>query len=87
MEFIYIVVENGDPYLAAYRTYNQAVTVVKAKHKEAIEDELRWIEESGGYPGCNEVDVPESPSGLSRLYIEKGIHIEIHKLHIVAGSE
>jgi hypothetical protein len=28
------------------------------------------------------VDVPESATGLSRLYIEKGIHIEIHKLPV-----
>ena len=37
-----------------------------------------------GYHGCNEVDVPEAKEGstLTRLYIEKGIHIEIHKYHI-----
>lgn len=78
---IYVVVENGDPYGVAYTTYDAAVAAVKLKHKEAIEEELRWIEENN-HPGCNEVDVPESATGLSRLYIEKGIHIEIHRLPV-----
>ena len=74
--YIYVVIENGDPYGVAYTTYAAAVAAVKLKHKEAIEEELRW-------PGCNEVDVPEEASGLSRLYIEKGIHIEIHRLPVL----
>ena len=78
---VYIVIENGDPYLVAYTTYAAAVAAVKLKHKEAIEEELRWIEENN-HPGCNDVDVPESATGLSRLYIEKGIHIEIHRLPV-----
>lgn len=78
---VYIVIENGDPYLVAYTTYAAAVAAVKLKHREAIEEELRWIEENS-QPGCNEVDVPENASGLSRLYIEKGIHIEIHRLPV-----
>lgn len=82
METIYVVIENGDPYLVAYKTYNQAIAAVKAKHKDEIEEELRWLEENPGDHGCNDVDVPEAASGLSRLYIEKGIHIEIHKLPI-----
>lgn len=82
METIYVVIENGDPYLVAYKTYADAVAAVKAKHKEEIEEELSWLEENPGDHGCNEVDVPEAASGLSRLYIEKGIHIEIHKLPI-----
>lgn len=79
---VYIVVENGDPYGVAYTTYAAAVAAVKLKHKEAIDEELRWIKENHGHPGCNEVDVPEASSGLSRLYIEKGIHIEIHRLPV-----
>jgi hypothetical protein len=78
---VYIVVENGDPYGVAYTTYAAAVAAVKLKHKEAIEEELRWIEENNDL-GCNDVDVPESATGLSRLYIEKGIQIEIHRLPV-----
>jgi hypothetical protein len=79
---VYVVVENGDPYGVAYTTYAAAVAAVKLKHKEAIEEELRWIEENDGHPGCNDVDVPESASGKTYLYIEKGIHIEIHRLPV-----
>ena len=81
---IYIVIENGDPYPDAYKSYKEAVDAVKAKHKEAIDKELEWLEMNPGYHGCNEVDVPEAKEGstLTRLYIEKGIHIEIHKYHI-----
>jgi hypothetical protein len=82
--FIYIVIENGDPYPDAYLRYEEAVAAVKAKHKEAIDEELEWLEMNPGYHGCNEVDVPEAKEGskLTRLYIEKGIHIEIHKFYI-----
>jgi len=80
--YIYVVIENGDPYPVAYMNYTAAVDAVKLKHKEAIEEELEWLNQNEGCGGCNEVDVPESKEGLSRLYIEKGIHIEIHKLPV-----
>lgn len=80
---IYVVIENGDPYPVAYNTYGAAVAAVNLKHKEEIEEELRWLEENPGQHGCNDVNVPEAVSGISRLYIEKGIHIEIHRLPVV----
>ncbi len=78
MFIIYVVIENGEPYPVAYHTYHQAVAAVKAKHKE----ELRLEEDNPGEHSCNQVDVPEAVSGHSYLYIEKGIHIEIHKLPV-----
>ena len=51
--------------------------------KEAIEEELEWLNQNEGYGGCNEVDVPEAKEGPSKLYIVKGIHIEIHKLPVL----
>jgi len=81
--YIYVVIENGDPYPLAYMNYTAAVDAVKLKHKEAIEEELKWLKENQQDIGCNEVDVPEAKDGLSYLYIEKGIHIEIHKLPVV----
>jgi len=81
MEFVYVVVENGDPYLCAYRTYDQAVAAVKTKHKETLDEDLLYFEEYG--ESCHEVDVPESKSGESYLYIEKGISIYIYKLPIL----
>jgi len=93
METIYVIIENGDPYPCVYKTYDQAIAAVKAKHKEELEEELRWLEEleeelrwleeNPGDHGCNEVDVPEAASGPSYLYIEKGIHIYIHRLPVL----
>ena len=80
--YIYVVIENGDPYPVAYMNYTAAVDAVKLKHKEAIEEELKWMAENDGDIGCNEVDVPEAKEGPSKLYIEKGIHIYIYCLPV-----
>jgi hypothetical protein len=81
MDFIYVVIENGDPYPVAYKTYDQAVESVKIKHKEMLDEDLKYHEKFG--ESCHEVDVPEAKKGPSYLYIEKEIHIEIHKLPIL----
>jgi hypothetical protein len=81
MEFVYVVVENGDPYLCAYKTYDQAVAAVKVKHKATLDEDLLYLQEFG--ESCHEVDVPESMTGESHLYIEKGISIYIYKLPII----
>ena len=85
---VYTVVENGDAYPLAYATYKQAVNAVKTKHKEALdEDEERSkLPENQGEVSCNEIDVPESKERITRLYIEKGIHIEIHRLHVITNT-
>jgi len=74
---VYIIIENGDSYDVAYNTYGLAVNAVKAKHRKELQ--------SQGYPeeSCSEVDIPESKSGRTYLYIEKGIHIYIHKLFVL----
>jgi hypothetical protein len=79
--YIYIVVENGDPYPIAYNKYDDAVAAVKLKHKETLDEDLKYYEEYG--ESCHMVDVLESKSGTSYLYIEKGISIYIYKLPIV----
>ena len=79
--FVYIVVENGDPYPIAYKNYDEAVAAVKLKHKETLDEDLKYLEEYG--ESCHEVDVPESNSGISYLYIEKGISIYIYKLPVM----
>jgi len=81
MESVYIVVENGDPYLVAYTTYDQAVAAVKLKHKETLDEDLKYVEEYG--ESCHMVDVPESTTRETYLYIEKGISIYIYKLPII----
>lgn len=78
---IYIVVENGDPYLSAYTTYDKAVNAVKEKHKETLEEDLKWVGVEG-MQSVNVIDVPENKTGPTELYIEKGISIYIYKLPI-----
>jgi hypothetical protein len=81
MNSLYIVVENGEPYNAIYQTFESAANAVKAMHKEEIE---RQIEECGSEADiCSEIDVPENTvTGITHLYVEKGINIYIHKLPI-----
>lgn len=79
MDFVYVVIENGDPYPVAYKRYNEAVAAVKLKHKETLEEDLKYADYG---ESIHEVDVSESKESYSKLYIEKGIHIEIHKLPI-----
>ena len=81
---IYTVVENGDAYPFAFTTYKEAVNAVKRKHKETLdEDEERSkLPENQGEVSCNEIDVPEAKERITRLYIEKEIHIEIHRLPV-----
>ena len=83
MNHIYIVVENGDPYPVAYKTFFDATNAIREKYKEEIELERRWCEENPGLHGCNDVDGPENPNGTTYYYIEKGIHIYIYKLPVV----
>jgi hypothetical protein len=77
MNAVYVIIENGEPYNVVYQTFESALTVVKAKHKETIDEQLR---EAEGYPICSELDVPENKVGKTELYVEKGINIIIYRL-------
>ena len=82
MNAVYVIIENGDPYNVVYQTFESAVAVVKAKHKETIDEQLK---EAEGYPICSDLDVPEDKiTGKTYLYVEKGIHIYIYKLPVLA---
>ena len=75
---VYVIIENGDPYSLVYQTFESAVAVVKAKHKETIDEQVR---EADGYDICSDLDAPEDKiTGKTYLYVEKGIHIYIYKL-------
>ena len=78
MNAVYVIIENGEPYTMVYQTFESAVAVVKAKHKETIDEQLR---EAEGYPICSDLDVPEK-LGKTELYVEKGINIIIYKLSV-----
>ena len=82
---VYTVVENGDAYPFAFTTYKQAVDAVKRKHKETLDEDKR-SNENQDEVSCNEIDVPEAKERITRLYIEKGIHIEIHRLPIITNT-
>ena len=80
MNAMYVIIENGEPYNIIYQTFESAVAVVKAKHKETIDEEIK---EAEGYPICSDLDVPENKvTGKTALYVEKGINIIIYKLQV-----
>jgi hypothetical protein len=80
MNAIYVIIENGEPYNVVYQTFESAVAVVKAKHKETIDEQLK---EANGYDICSELDTPEDKvTGKTYLYVEKGVHIYIYKLPV-----
>jgi len=80
--FVYVVIENGDAYPCAYTTYDKAAEAVRAKYKQVIDDDIEW-KESEGMHSVNDLFTPESPTGMSLMYVEKGIHIEIHRLPVI----
>ena len=85
MDPIYIIVENGVPYPFAYKTYADCISAVKSKHIKYLEEQIKdlyyldFIEEL-----LADINVPENTenteTNITKLYIEKGIHIMIHKL-------
>jgi hypothetical protein len=82
MSSVYVVVENGEPYKVAYASFDSAAAVVKEKYKEEVEAQLR---EANGGPICTDLDVPENKvTGKTYLYVEKEIHIYIHKLPVLS---
>jgi hypothetical protein len=75
---VYIIIENGEPYLMAFKSFASAAAAVDAKYREIIEEQKK---EADSEPICSDIDVPEHVSGITHLYIEKGINIIIYKLH------
>lgn len=82
MNAVYVVIENGDPYPIAYSSFASAIATVHEKYKEIIAEEKR---DAYGGPLASVVDVPENIIlGKTYLYIEKEIHIYIHKLPVLS---
>jgi predicted fused transcriptional regulator/phosphomethylpyrimidine kinase len=80
MSSVYVVIENGEPYANVYTSFASAKAAVNAKYAEEIAEQIR---ESEGYPICSKIDEPENIStGITYLYVEKGIQIYIYKLPI-----
>ena len=79
--FVYVVIENGDPYPNAFTSYEKAAEAVRAKFKEEIKNDIYW-QGQDGMESVNDLFTPESPTGISKMYVEKEIHIEIHRLPV-----
>jgi hypothetical protein len=81
MEF-YIVVENGEAYPEAYKTYAAAVAAVKEKNREALEDQINEVRRLEDVESIlAEVNRPEGIK-QTHLYVEKGINIIIYKMTV-----
>jgi hypothetical protein len=85
MEYIYIVIENSDLYPSAFITYKSAMLSIKEKHQEYLKELIKELDNFFDIECLiNNINVPENTeTGVSRLYIEKGINIEIHKIPII----
>jgi hypothetical protein len=80
MQTVYVVIENGESYPVAFKSYRAALVAVKHKHWKAIKELL-----SEGWESDSNIDVPEDVKlAKTYLYIEKGIHIYICKLPVAA---
>jgi len=88
MSFVYVVIENSDDmpegggiFPTTYATFEAAKAAAIAKYQDELD---RQREEMGpNYPmPASEVDVPESKTGFTTLYVEKGIFLYIHKLPV-----
>jgi hypothetical protein len=84
MNFIYIIVENGEAYPMSYKNYKSAIISVKEKHREYLEEQIKELHCLNMIENLlANINVPENiETGISKLYIEKGINIIIHKIPI-----
>ena len=69
-----------------YKTFEEARAAAIEKHQGEIDrqiEELKELEDDLAIKEVyNGVYVPESETGFTSLYIEKGIHMYIHKLPV-----
>lgn len=84
MEYIYIIVENGEPYPVSFKNYKSAVEAVKTKHKQYLEEQIKELSDLDMIESVlADINLSENlEKNMTQLYIEKGINIEIHKLPI-----
>jgi hypothetical protein len=84
MNFVYIIVENGETYPNAYNTYKSALSQVKEKHKNYLEEQIKELYHLDMIESIlADINVPENiETNITQLYIEKGINIVIYKLLI-----
>jgi hypothetical protein len=83
MNFVYVVIE-PEVNPVVFATFADAKASVLEKYREELELQE---EEAEGWPIASEVHVPESTTGVTYLYIEKGINIYIYRLPIIPPSQ
>lgn len=81
MEYIYIILENSQPYGLAYKSYAKAVNSVKQRHANILTSSLLL---QPGQQSPHTVDVPENSNGITRLYIHRDVHIYIYRLPLMS---
>jgi hypothetical protein len=72
MDTVYTIVENGELYPAAYKRYTSALRQVYFKYRKEIDEK----------DGIEHLNIPESQTGVTYIYIEKAIHIHIYKMPV-----
>ncbi len=75
MDFVYVVIET-DAHPVVFARFADAKASVLERYRELIEDS----------PTASEVNVEESDTGVTYLYIEKGINIYIYRLPIASSK-
>jgi len=80
MEYIYIILENSQPYGLAYKSYAKAVHSVKQRHANILTSTPHG---EHGQQSPHTVDVPENPNGITRLYIHRDVYIYIYRLPLI----
>jgi len=85
MDYIYIVVENGNPYSLGFITYKSAMRSVKEKYREYLKEQIKELDDFFDIENIlSDIDVSENTqTNITKLYIEKGINFEIHKIQII----
>ena len=88
MATVYVVVENGELYPILYRTYEAARKAVTTKYTAELTLEWEEVEEMDdpSYGMVSVVDIDENETGITQLYIEKGINIIIQRYNVPRES-
>ena len=83
MASVYVVVENGELYPVLYSTYDAARKAVTTKYAAELRDEWEEVKEMND-PDYQMVSVivDENDTGITQLYIEKGIHVIIQRYSV-----
>lgn len=79
MDYVYVVIET-DAHPVVFARFADAKASVLEKYRETLQ------EEADGSSMASEVNVEESDTGVTYLYIEKGINIYIYRLPILAST-